>query len=171
MENDADLLTALALANQATGEQMEAERMLRRATQIAGQQSPRAAADIQLQFANTMLDQGQAAEAAAFFKRVADRNPDNLNAWQGLLAAYLRINDYARAIAAIKAMPQGIYSQAVRSGPFLNSIAAIYIAEGDFDSAEAFLRKALELPGLAHGPQVNTQLQLANVYMYQGMAR
>jgi tetratricopeptide (TPR) repeat protein len=168
LENDADLLTALALANQATGQQMEAERMLRRATQIAGQQSPRAAADIQLQFANTMLDQGQAAEAAAFFKRIADRNPDNLNAWQGLLAAYLRINDYARAIAAIKAMPQGIYSQAVRSGPFLNSIAAIYIAQGDFDSAEAFLRKALELPGLAHGPQVNTQLQLANVYMHQG---
>jgi tetratricopeptide (TPR) repeat protein len=115
-----------------------------------------------------MLDQGQALEAAAFFKRVADRNPDNLNAWQGLLAAYLRINDYARAIAAIKAMPQGIYSQAVRSGPFLNSIAAIYIAQGEYDSAEAFLRKALELPGLAHGPQVNTQLQLANVYMHQG---
>jgi tetratricopeptide (TPR) repeat protein len=168
LENDADLLTALALANQATGQQMEAERMLRRATQIAGQQSPRAAADIQLQFANTMLDQGQAAEAAAFFKRIAERNPDNLNAWQGLLAAYLRINDYARAIAAIKAMPQGIYSQAVRSGPFLNSIAAIYIAQGDFDSAEAFLGKALELPGLAHGTQVNTQLQLANVYMHQG---
>jgi tetratricopeptide (TPR) repeat protein len=168
LENDADLLTALALANQATGQQMEAERMLRRATQIAGQQSPRAAADIQLQFAATMLDQGQALEAAAFFKRVADRNPDNLNAWQGLLAAYLRINDYTRAIAAIKAMPQGIYSQAVRSGPFLNSIAAIYIAQGEYDSAEAFLRKALELPGLAHGPQVNTQLQLANVYMHQG---
>jgi tetratricopeptide (TPR) repeat protein len=168
LENDADLLTALALANQATGQQMEAERMLRRATQIAGQQSPRAAADIQLQFANTMLDQGQAAEAAAFFKRVADRNPDNLNAWQGLLAAYLRINDYARAIAAIKTMPQGIYSQAVRSGPFLNSIAAIYIAQGEYDSAEAFLHKALELPGLPHGAQVNTQLQLANVYMHQG---
>jgi tetratricopeptide (TPR) repeat protein len=167
LENDADLLTALALANQATGQQMEAERMLRRATQIAGQQSPRAAADIQLQFANTMLDQGQAAEAAAFFKRVADRNPDNLNAWQGLLAAYLRINDYARAIAAIKAMPQGIYAQAVRSGPFLNSIAAIYIAQGEYDSAEAFLHKALELPGLPHGAQVNTQLQLANVYMHQ----
>ena len=167
LENDADLLTALALANQATGQQMEAERMLRRATQIAGQQSPRAAADIQLQFANTMLDQGQAAEAAAFFKRIADRNPDNLNAWQGLLAAYLRVNDYSRAIAAIKTMPQGIYSQAVRSGPFLNSIAAIYIAQGLYDSAEAFLHKALELPGLPHGAQVNTQLQLANVYMHQ----
>jgi tetratricopeptide (TPR) repeat protein len=168
LENDADLLTALALANQATGQQMEAERMLRRATQIAGQQSPRAAADIQLQFANTMLDQGQAVEAAAFFKRVADRNPDNLNAWQGLLGAYLRINDYSRAITAIKAMPQGIYAQAVRSGPFLNSIAAIYIAQGQYDSAEAFLHKALELPGLPHGAQVNTQLQLANVYMHQG---
>ena len=167
LENDADLLTALALANQATGQQMEAERMLRRAIQIAGQQSPRAAADIQLQFANTMLDQGQAVEAAAFFKRVADRNPDNLNAWQGLLAAYLRINDYSRAIAAIKTMPQGIYAQAVRSGPFLNSIAAIYIAQGQYDSAEAFLHKALEIPSLPHGAQVNTQLQLANVYLHQ----
>jgi tetratricopeptide (TPR) repeat protein len=168
LENDADLLTALALANQATGQQMEAERMLRRATQIAGQQSPRAAADIQLQFANTMLDQGQAVEAAAFFKRVADRNPDNLSAWQGLLAAYLRINDYTRAIGAIKSMPQGIYSQAVRSGPFLNSISAIYIAQEQYDSAEAFLHKALELPSLPHGAQVNTQLQLANVYLHQG---
>jgi tetratricopeptide (TPR) repeat protein len=167
LENDADLLTALALANQATGQQMEAERMLRRATQIAGQQSPRAAADIQIQFANTMLDQGQAEEAAAFFKRVADRNPDNLNAWQGLLAAYLRINDYSRAIAAIKTMPQGIYSQAVRSGSFLNSIAAIYIAQGQYDSAEAFLHKALDIPNLPHGSLVNTQLQLANVYMRQ----
>jgi cellulose synthase operon protein C len=167
LENDADLLTALALANQAVGQQMEAERMLRRATQLAEQQSPRAAADVQLQFANTMLDQGQAAEAAAFFKRVADRNPDNLNAWQGLLAAYLRINDYSRAIAAIKTMPQGIYAQAVRSGSFLNSIAAIYIAQGQYDSAEAFLRKALELPSMPHSAQVNTQLQLANVYMHQ----
>ncbi len=170
LENDADLLTALALANQATGQQMEAERMLRRATQIAGQESPRAAADIQLQFANTMMDSGQAVEAAAFFKRVADRNPDNLSAWQGLLAAYLRINDYARAIGAIKTMPQGIYSQAVRSGPFLNSIAAIYIAQGQYDSAEAFLHKALELPSLPHNAQVNTQLQLANVYLHQGRA-
>lgn len=168
LENDADLLTALALANQAVGQQMEAERMLRRATQIAGQQSPQAAADIQVQFANTMLDQGKVAEAAAFYKRVTDRDPDNLNAWQGLLGAYLRLNDYARAIAAIKAMPQGIYAQAVRSGPFLDAVAAIYVAQGQYDSAEAFLRKALELPTLTHATKVNTQLQLAYCYVKQG---
>ena len=115
-----------------------------------------------------MLDQGQAGEAAAFFKRVTERNPENLNAWQGLLAAYLRINDYAHAMAAIKTMPQGIYSQAVRSEPFLDSIAALYIAQEQYDSAEAFLHKALELPSQPHSAQVNTQLQLAAVYLHQG---
>src|SRR5262249_2554226 len=86
-----------------------------------------------------------------------------------LVGAYARERDFMQAKAAVRSMPQNVYDTATRNASFLNSVAAIYSADGECSEAEDFLNRSLNLDRAA-GNQLaeNTQLQLADIWMREG---
>ena len=66
-------------------------------------------------------------------------------------------------------MPQNTYEIATKNTSFLNSVAAIYSADGQCSEAEDFLNRSLSLEKAAgHEPAESTQLQLADIWMREG---
>src|SRR5947209_12084725 len=66
-------------------------------------------------------------------------------------------------------MQQNTYEIATKNTSFLNSVAAIYSAEGQCSEAEDFLNRSLSLEKAAgHEPAESTQLQLVDIWMREG---
>src|SRR5260370_16569647 len=66
-------------------------------------------------------------------------------------------------------MPQGAYEIAIKQTDFLNSMAAIYAADGECKEAEDFLTSSLNLHRTqGRQPAENTQLQIAEIWLREG---
>src|SRR5260370_10730697 len=66
-------------------------------------------------------------------------------------------------------MPQGAYEIAIKQSDFLNSMAAIYAADGECNEAEDFLTSSLNLDRTqGRHPSENTQLRLAEIWLREG---
>ncbi len=170
LAKDADYQAMMAAVYEANGQSPEAERYLRQAMVLAAN-SPggKSASDLQVEFASTLMESGQAARAADYFKRVTEVHPENLKAWQGLLGCYVQIREYARAVATLRRMPQSAYDVAIGNVDFLNAIAAIYMEQGQLDTAEAFLDRAAQLGDAPDSrSRLTTQIERAGLWLKQG---
>src|SRR5260370_17891135 len=66
-------------------------------------------------------------------------------------------------------MPQGAYEIAIKQSDFLNSMAAIYAADGECNEAEDFLTSSLNLDRTqGRHPAENTQLRIAEIWLREG---
>ncbi len=170
LSKDSDYQALMAAIYEANGQSLEAEKYLRQAMLLANNTpGGKSASELQVEFASTLMESGQAARAADYFKRVTEVHPENMKAWQGLLGCYVQIREYARAVATLRRMPQSAYDEAIRSVNFLNAIAAIYLAQGQLDTAEAFLRRAAQLDVAPESrSRLTTQIELASLLLKQG---
>ena len=92
-----------------------------------------------------------------------------MDAWQGLLSAFLQAHDYPRAIFAIQQMPKSAYNAAIRNPSFLLSMASIYEQQEQYDMAEGFIQQAIQIESQTAGhPTVGSQMALANLWLKRG---
>jgi len=169
IETRTDYLSEMALAYYSTNQTAEGDRVLRQAMEAAAQSDTNDALNVRLEVASALVDQGKMDRAFEVYRQATRLHPDNAIAWQGLIGGYTRMRDFAQAKAAVRSMPQNTYEIATKNTSFLNSVAAIYSADGQCSEAEDFLNRSLSLEKAAgHEPAESTQLQLADIWMREG---
>jgi tetratricopeptide (TPR) repeat protein len=168
LSKDIDYLALLVSIYGAQGRDSEVQGVVQEALLLANSRDAAGAAKIELQFASLLMENGQTLRAIALYQRVADLNPDNVAAWQGLVSSLLQMHDYPRAVAAVKRMPKLTYDAAIRIPGFLLSIAAIYENQGQYDAAEGFAQRAVDLESKGgQAPTVATEVALGNIWLKQ----
>ena len=166
IETRSDYLSELALAYYSMKQPEEGDRMLRRAMDAAIQADTTEALNARLEVANALMEQGRGDRAMEVYEHTTKLHPDNMLAWQALVGAYARERNFRDAKTVVRSMPQAVYEAASRNAGFLNSLAAIYSADGDCREAEDFLNRSLNLDRAAgRQPAENTQLQLADIWL------
>src|SRR5437870_4047717 len=169
IETRTDYLSEMALAYYSTNQPAEGDRALRQAMEAATQSDTNDALNVRLEVASALVDQGKMDRAFEIYRQATRLHPDNAIAWQGLIGGYTRMRDFAQAKAAVRSMPQNTYEIATKNTSFLNSVAAIYSADGQCSEAEDFLNRSLSLEKAAgHEPAESTQLQLVDIWMREG---
>ena len=71
-------------------------------------------------------------------------------------------------MGAVRAMPRNTYEAASRNPGFLNTVAAVYAADGRCDDAEGLLTRSIDLDRAAGQSPPRAQLQLADIWMRKG---
>jgi hypothetical protein len=104
------------------------------------------------------------------YERVAALDPENVVAWEGVLAGTIQAGREKRAFETMQKMRKETYAAALRRPGFLQSAALLQAKFGSLDTAEALLDKVLQNSG-SKGPDVSTQLLLASVWSEQGRRR
>ena len=168
LSKDIDYLALLVSIYGAQGRDAEVQGVVQEALLLANSRDSAGAAKIELQFAGLLMQNGQRQRATALYQRVADLNPDNAAAWQGLVSSLVQMHDYSRAVAALKRMPKSTYDAAIRIPAFLLSIAAIYENQDQYDAAEGFVQRAVDLESKGgQAPTVSTEVALGNIWLKQ----
>jgi tetratricopeptide (TPR) repeat protein len=162
-----EYLTVLVAAYSDAGRTEDAAAALKKVSALLSEGKADLPAPAQLQLAGVFLKQGRSAEALDMYQRVAAMSPENVIAWEGLLAALIQAHKEQDAYTAMQRMPQDTYAAALRRSGFLHSAALIHAKFGNLATAEALLDKVLKQES-ADGPQLSTQLLLANVWVDQG---
>ena len=166
LEARADYLASLALAYYNTGQQQAGDLMLRRAMNLASGTDSTEALNTRLETAGLLMDQGKVNSALEIYQQATRLHPENTLAWKAVIGAYTQQRDFTRAKAAVSAMPRGVYQEASKNSDFLNSVAAIYSANGECTQAEDMLNRSLSLDRAAgREPAENTQLELADIWL------
>ena len=163
-----DYLSELALAYYSAGQPNDGTRVLDQALAAAAKADSTEALNARLEIASQLMKQGQADRAIAIYQQATNMHPENTIAWEGLVGAYSQQRDYSRAKTAVRAMPKDVFNNAAKNSGFLNSVAAIYSADGDCSNAEDLLTRSLALDRSAgRQPAEGTQLQLADIWSRQ----
>lgn len=164
---DIEYLTLLVATYSDAGRTDDATAVMKKVTALLSDGKTDLPAPAQLQLAGVFLKQGRSAEALDMYQRVAAMSPENVIAWEGLLAALIQAHKEQEANTAMQRMPKETYAAALRRSGFLHSAALIQAKFGNLATAEALLDKVLKQES-ADGPQVSTQLLLAKVWADQG---
>ena len=169
IETRPDYLSEMALANYLTKQPDEGDRMLTRAMNVASPSESNDALNARLEAASLLMDQGKTNRAIEVYQQAAKLHPENAIAWQGLVGAYSRQQNFSAAKMAVRSMPQDVYQTASRSTGFLDAVAAMYSADGECSEAEDLLNRSLTLDRDAgHEPATSTHLQLADIWRREG---
>ncbi len=142
---DPDYLRNLARAYVAAGQDAQAQKTLVQAMNLkysAGEEKIRT--DITLQYAALLAQDKDYAQSSDIYHRVIRADPNNIDAWQGLVSMQHLAGHDADAIAIVERMPPDAYDSALRSGGFLSELAAIYQSQNHPDVAQDFLERAVK---------------------------
>lgn len=166
LEDNSEFSSEMALVYYRAGQSAAGDQALRRAMQLARTSDSNDALNLRLQIAADFLKQDKPARAIEIYIQATQLHPDDAGAWEGLVGAYTRGDDFSDAVAAVRNMPQQAYSAAVKHPGFLNSVALLYSSKGQCSVAEDFLQRSIKLDQTAgRTPNESTQLQLADVWM------
>lgn len=164
LENDSEFLGSLAADYAATGEQTQADRILRRALALwqTGDGSELSPAK-RLQYASLLLTAKRYNTAARTFREVLLASPDNADAWRGLITAEHLAGRDAEALREFRQMPASISDAAKNDSAFLSMLAGMYQSQSQIEAARATLERAIKI-----APSVSLRLQLASLEMSSG---
>jgi tetratricopeptide (TPR) repeat protein len=115
--------------------------------------------DITLQYAALLAQDKEYAQSQDIYRKVIRADPNNIDAWQGLVSMQHLAGHDADAIAIVERMPPDAYDSALRSGGFLSELAAIYQSQNHPDVAQDFLERAVK-SYLDNGEPLPISLQL-----------
>jgi Flp pilus assembly protein TadD/lipopolysaccharide biosynthesis regulator YciM len=172
LEARSDYWAELSLAYYDTNQISASDQALQKSLQTASSSDSSANVDginTRLEIAGMLMKHGQTLRAIDIYQQASQSHPDNSAAWEGLVGAYVNMQDYARAKIAVRSMPQSSYDSATRNSDFLNAIAAIYSAQGQCGEAEDFLNRSIDVDKDAgRQPSRSTELQLADIWIREG---
>lgn len=166
LEASSTFVSEMALVYYRANQTAAGDQALRRALQLARTSDSSDALSARLKIAGDFMNQGKTAQAIEIYIGATSLHPDDPGAWQALVGAYTRANDFSDAIASVRRMPEQAYQAAEKDPGFLNSVALLYTSRGQCSEAQDFLQRSLTLDQSAgHQPAVSTQLQLAGVWL------
>jgi tetratricopeptide (TPR) repeat protein len=143
---DPDYLRNLARAYVAVGQDAQAQKILLQAMNLkyaVGEERIRN--EITLQYAALLAQDKNYTQAAAIYQKMLRSDPNNIDAWQGMVSLEHLAGRDADAIAMVERMPPDAYDAALRDGGFLSMLAAIYQGQNHPDVAEGFLERAIRI--------------------------
>lgn len=146
LARDPDYLRTLASAYVSAGQDSEAQRVLLQALALKYPVSEELMrTQITLQYAGLLAHDNEFRQAATIYRRMINADPNNVNAWQGMVALEHLAGRDADAITVAERMPPDAYDSALRDPGFLSMLAAIYQGENHPDVAEDFLQRAVKI--------------------------
>ncbi|MGA7523262.1 MAG: cellulose synthase subunit BcsC-related outer membrane protein [Acidobacteriaceae bacterium] len=165
VKKDPIYLRTLSTAWEDLGNQAEAERLLVEAINLhypPGQEKVRT--DTLLQYAQTLGQNRQYAQAVAVYQGMLNRDPENVSAWQGRVSLLHQMGHDPEAITMVERMPPTAYDEALSDPNFLAMLAAIYQGQNHPDVAQGFLQRAAAIYEDAAEPlPIPLQLQVAGL--------
>lgn len=169
---DPDFLRTLASAYSAVGRDADAQRVLRSALDLPFPQGANGLkAETQLQYASLLLQANRLDQASGLYRQVLASDPQNAQAWQGLVNTQHSMHDDAGAIQTLESMPPTVYDQSLREPGFLGTAAAVYQAQNKYDIAQSLLERAIAQQNTTgQKVPVTLQVQLAGLYLQRNDA-
>ena len=169
LNSDLEHLSLLAGLYLRAGDQTSAKKTFEHATAIAAKTSSELPVSVETQMAALYVEFGQPAAAIKLFRSAVNRNPENLEAWEGLLLASNRGGEAGPALKALEALPPSVHEAAQQRPGFLRAVAAVEASVGNLSSAEAMLTRAREIE-ITAGREASfaTVLQTAQVWLEAG---
>ncbi len=166
-------LRTLASAYSAAGRDSDAQKTLESALAMPFPADAKPAkAEIQLQYASTLLAANHLDQAAALYRQLLAEDHGNAAAWQGLVRVEHAMGHDSEALQTVESMPPATYETAMRDAGFETTVASVYQAEKKLDVAQDLLAKALAQQTTAgQKPSAAIQMQLAGIYMERGDAQ
>lgn len=160
-ESDSEFLGALATDYAAIGQQSQSDRVLRRALSlIQTDNGSETSAAKQLQYASLMMAAKRYNNAVHSYRRILAVEPDNADAWRGLVTAEHLAGRDDEALREFRMMPTSVATNAQSDIAFLSMLAGIYQSQAKTDAARATLERVIRIQ-----PSLSLQLQLASVEM------
>jgi len=164
LEFDVEFLGALATDYAAVDQQAQSDRILKRALALVQSgDGSEISASKQLQYASLMMATKRYNSAVRSYRRVLASDPDNSDAWRGVVAAEHLGGRDAEALRAFQQMPPDVSSAAQTDSDFLSMLAGIYQSQSQTNAARSTLQRAIQIRST-----VSLQLQLASVEMAGG---
>ncbi|HEY8996441.1 MAG TPA: cellulose synthase subunit BcsC-related outer membrane protein, partial [Edaphobacter sp.] len=161
LESDVEFLGALATDYAAIGQQAQSDRILKRALALVQSgDGDNASVSKQLQYASLMMAAKRYNNAVRGYRRVLASDPDNNDAWRGIVTAEHLSGRDAEALRAFQQMPVEVSSSAQTDTDFLSMLAGIYQSQSQIDAARSTLQKAIQIH-----PSLSLKIQLASVEM------
>ena len=167
LEADPEFMGSLAADYAAIGEQSRSDSILKRAlalSQADGDDELSIAR--QLQYASLLLTAKRYGTAVRSYRRVLAEDPDNPDAWRGVVTADHLVGRDEEALRAFRQTPPTISAAMLKDPGFLSMLAGIYQSLGQIEAARATLELALKF-----GSSAALQLQLASLEMSDGDKR
>lgn len=171
LNQDLDYLAMTAEIYTASGEDVLAQRIFRQVLALVDQRGEDASPQFQVQIAGLMLRFKRPGDAAQRMFKMTGQVPENLDAWEVLLAALVQNHRERSGIEVLQTIPETVYIAGLSRSGFLRSVAAIQTAAGKLEDADESLVKLADSEK-AKGSEdaIGTELQLANVYLKEGHA-
>ena len=164
LESDVEFLGALATDYSAVGQQAQSDRIVKRALSLV-QSSDLSESSLskQIQYASLMMAAKRYSNAVRGYRRVLANDPENSDAWRGIVAAEHLSGQDAEALRTFQQMPSAISSAAQTDTDFLSMLAGIYQSQSQINAARSTLQRAIQIRS-----SLSLQLQLASVEMAGG---
>jgi len=164
LEADPEFLGSLAADYAAIGRQSQADRILKQALALlrADNDSDSSTAKL-LQYASLLLVAKRYNTAVYSYRRVLATDPDNPDAWRGLVTLDHLAGRDAEALREFRQMPVSVSASAQTDTSFLSLLAGIYQSQSQLEAARATLRRAIEI-----SPSTSLRLQLASLELSEG---
>lgn len=160
-------LRSLSSAYSSVGDDGDAQRVLKAALDLPFPADARTLeAETQLQYAGLLQAANHLEQAAGLYRQVLAKNPNNVEAWQGLVRIQHSMGQDDQALQTLESMPQAAYALAMRDTGFDATVAGLYQAQKRLDVAQEILEKAISNQ-ISSGQKasVPAQLQLAGIYL------
>jgi tetratricopeptide (TPR) repeat protein len=160
-------LRALSSAYTSVGNDGDAQKVIRMALDLPFPADARGLeAETQLQYAGLLQAANHLEQAQGLYRQVLAKDPNNTDAWQGLIRAQHGLNQDEQALQSLETMPPASYAKAMREPGFDATVAGLYETQKRYDVAQEILEKTLaQQASIGQKPAVSTRLQLAGVYM------
>lgn len=159
----------LAGIYQQAGKMAEARKTLTQASVLAGKSKAELPAYVQLQLGGLYSQFGETQKAAKLYRSIIERQPDNLDAWEGYLLASNRARSAVDALQKLQSLPVSVHEAAQARPSFLRAVATLEAAVGNLSSAESLLNQVVTVETVkGEESSFSTQLQLAQLWLEQG---
>ena len=130
-QSDPSFLVLVGSIYQARHEWDRAQKYLEQALAVA----PPPQTGIQLQLADVYAARGYTQKAYTIYRQELDRNPQNTDAWRGMLAALHQGNHDREALRQIASMPESVRLRLDQDPSYLQTLASIQSATGQNQAA------------------------------------
>jgi len=119
--------------------------------------------------AGCYLQLGNAAAAIPLYEGLVRRQPQNVDAWRGLVTAKYRAGKYAEALAADKQIPDAAGAILRKDPEYLAMLAFIHGESGEDRESSQYLQQALEAARAQKTElSVGLQLEFAGLFLRNG---
>jgi tetratricopeptide (TPR) repeat protein len=125
-QNDSGFLALMGSIYQSRNQLSGAEKYLEKALAVASSPQP----GIELQLADVYVAQGDPQKAYSIYRRELNHNPNNADAWRGLLSTLHQSNHERDALRELDAMPETARLSLEQDPSYLQTLASIQEGAG-----------------------------------------